>query len=230
MCFRKRWATKCGISNCAWIYCWQWVFMLAGAPSVAQHHLKWKMRNSMTSNIWDPAQITFHLPWQFSHSTTVTDVRCMIFIIKHQRLLWTDRVWFQLVTHHHRSEAAALARELGETSGESGEENYVAPLIRARVVNFASPLPLKNLKANYYGKATQVSGTLSPPAAAASIRTWKIIKENRMRLFYSYSFGLLYQRRNVWVICRWFWWLQSVFRCCILELGKWSAEGISPES
>ena len=75
------------------------------------------------------------------------------------------------MTHHHRSEAAALARELGETSVESGEENYVAPLIRARVVNFASPLPLKNLKANYYGKATQVSGTVTPPAAASSVRT-----------------------------------------------------------
>ena len=70
VCFRKRWATKCGISNYTWIYWWQWVFMLAGAPSVAQHHLKWKMHNSMTSNIWDNAQITFHLPWQFFHSTS----------------------------------------------------------------------------------------------------------------------------------------------------------------
>ncbi|KAK7103109.1 DNA helicase MCM8-like [Littorina saxatilis] len=66
----------------------------------------------------------------------------------------------QLVTHHRRKEAAALARELGETSGESGEENYVAPLIRARLLNVATPLPLKHLKANYYGKFVSVKGTV----------------------------------------------------------------------
>ncbi|XP_076463609.1 DNA helicase MCM8-like [Babylonia areolata] len=66
----------------------------------------------------------------------------------------------QLVTHHHRNEAAAVARELGEATGESGEENYVAPLIRTRVVNFGTPLPLKSLKANYYGKFVSVKGTV----------------------------------------------------------------------
>ena len=109
---------------------------------------------------------------------------------EHWMPLWRDLVWFQLVTHHHRSEAAALARELGETSGESGEENYVAPLIRARVVNFASPLALKNLKANFYGKACWMSGILFPQAPASSCRTWKIIKENEMRLFYIFASAL----------------------------------------
>lgn len=68
----------------------------------------------------------------------------------------------QLVTHHHRQEAVTLAQELGEEGLEElgGEENYVAPIIRARVVNFGSPLPLKNLRANYYGKFVSVKGTV----------------------------------------------------------------------
>ena len=55
----------------------------------------------------------------------------------------------QLVTHHRRSQALAIARELGEGDGE--EETYTAPMIHPRLVNFAAPLPLKSLKANYYG-------------------------------------------------------------------------------
>ncbi|KAK7466622.1 hypothetical protein BaRGS_00037279, partial [Batillaria attramentaria] len=68
----------------------------------------------------------------------------------------------QLVTHHHRQEAVSLAQELGEegVEGLGGEENYVAPIIRARVLNYGSPLPLKNLKANYYGKFVSVKGTV----------------------------------------------------------------------
>lgn len=49
-------------------------------------------------------------------------------------------------------EAAALALELGEGAGNSEEESYIAPFIRARVLNFGTVLPFKSLKANCYGK------------------------------------------------------------------------------
>ncbi|XP_025104122.1 DNA helicase MCM8-like [Pomacea canaliculata] len=66
----------------------------------------------------------------------------------------------QLVSHHHRMEAAALALELGEGAGNSEEESYIAPFIRARVLNFGTVLPFKSLKANCYGKFVSVRGTV----------------------------------------------------------------------
>ena len=44
-----------------------------------------------------------------------------------------------------------MDEELGDS--QEKQENYCAPLISARIVNFASPLALKNFKANCYGKA-----------------------------------------------------------------------------
>lgn len=38
-----------------------------------------------------------------------------------------------------------------ETGSEISPEDYVVPVVHARVMNYSTPIPLKSLKANYYG-------------------------------------------------------------------------------
>ncbi|XP_033753343.1 DNA helicase MCM8-like [Pecten maximus] len=59
----------------------------------------------------------------------------------------------QLVTNLRRREAAEDGTDQLDTS-------YGVPMIQARVTNFGSPIPLKNLKANYYGKFVSIKGTV----------------------------------------------------------------------
>ncbi|KAJ8299815.1 hypothetical protein KUTeg_023875 [Tegillarca granosa] len=61
----------------------------------------------------------------------------------------------QILTHQRLREAAE-----SEENGGSIQTNYTVPLLSARVVNYGSPVPLKNLKANYYGKFVSVKGTV----------------------------------------------------------------------
>lgn len=59
----------------------------------------------------------------------------------------------QFITNLRRREAAA-------DSTDQSDVNYSVPMIQARVANFGSPIPLKNLKANYYGKFVSIKGTV----------------------------------------------------------------------
>ncbi|CAG2189986.1 MCM8 [Mytilus edulis] len=61
----------------------------------------------------------------------------------------------QLITHKRRHEAEADSQ-----TDQSDGSSYSVPVILARVINFGSQIPLKNLKANYYGKFVSVKGTV----------------------------------------------------------------------
>ena len=54
--------------------------------------------------------------------------------------------YLQLLTHKRLQEAA-----IDPQTSQSDDCVYSVPIIIARVVNFGSQIPLKNLKANYYG-------------------------------------------------------------------------------
>ncbi|XP_076114313.1 DNA helicase MCM8-like isoform X2 [Mytilus galloprovincialis] len=61
----------------------------------------------------------------------------------------------QLITHKRRHES-----ETDSQTDQSDGSSYSVPVILARVINFGSQIPLKNLKANYYGKFVSVKGTV----------------------------------------------------------------------
>ncbi|XP_052226288.1 DNA helicase MCM8-like isoform X2 [Dreissena polymorpha] len=63
----------------------------------------------------------------------------------------------QHVSHKRLQEARVAALDNGT---EITPEDYFVPLINPRIVNFSNPVPLKNLKANYYGKFVSVKGTV----------------------------------------------------------------------
>ncbi|KAL4224835.1 DNA replication licensing factor mcm8 [Mactra antiquata] len=67
-----------------------------------------------------------------------------------------------LAMHQHISHKRLReAREATEESGcEITPEDYHVPVIHARIFNFTTPISLKNLKANYYGKFVSVKGTV----------------------------------------------------------------------
>ncbi|XP_041352396.1 LOW QUALITY PROTEIN: DNA helicase MCM8-like [Gigantopelta aegis] len=65
----------------------------------------------------------------------------------------------QIITQHHEKEAADAAREAGESLQQTSTQ-YTVPMIHARILNFSQPIPLKNLKANCYGKFVCVKGTV----------------------------------------------------------------------
>ncbi|CAL1537557.1 unnamed protein product [Lymnaea stagnalis] len=56
----------------------------------------------------------------------------------------------QIVSHKHQQEASAVLEELGGPQHDT--TNYCSPYIFPRVLNFGSPLALKNFKANCYGQ------------------------------------------------------------------------------
>ncbi|WAR02957.1 MCM8-like protein [Mya arenaria] len=67
-----------------------------------------------------------------------------------------------LAMHQHISqkrmrEARAAAQESGV---EITPDDYFVPVVHARIFNYGNPVPLKNLKANYYGKFVSVKGTV----------------------------------------------------------------------
>ncbi|KAK3604621.1 hypothetical protein CHS0354_028978 [Potamilus streckersoni] len=64
----------------------------------------------------------------------------------------------QLISHKRAHEARQAAPEEGQAS--TSDNNYRVPMIHARILNFGSPIPLKNLKANCYGKFVSVKGTV----------------------------------------------------------------------
>ncbi|XP_055892366.1 DNA helicase MCM8-like [Biomphalaria glabrata] len=64
----------------------------------------------------------------------------------------------QIVTHKHQQEAASILQELGGPVEEVN--NYCAPMLYPRIINFGSPLALKHFKANVYGKFVSVKGTI----------------------------------------------------------------------
>ncbi|KAK3102993.1 hypothetical protein FSP39_015600 [Pinctada imbricata] len=62
----------------------------------------------------------------------------------------------QLITHQRIQEAENEDRD----SSQSASKDYSVPMINVRILNFGSPIALKNLKANYYGKFVSVKGTV----------------------------------------------------------------------
>lgn len=63
----------------------------------------------------------------------------------------------QHISHKRLREAKDAADENGT---EVAPEDYFVPAIHARVLNYGSPVPLRSLKANYYGKFVSVKGTV----------------------------------------------------------------------
>ncbi|OWF54901.1 DNA helicase MCM8-like [Mizuhopecten yessoensis] len=61
----------------------------------------------------------------------------------------------QFVTNLRMRESAE-----NEDGTDQPDVSYCVPMIQARVTNFGSPIPLKNLKANYYGKFISIKGTV----------------------------------------------------------------------
>ncbi|XP_071080734.1 DNA helicase MCM8-like [Haliotis cracherodii] len=64
----------------------------------------------------------------------------------------------QSVCQKNEREAAADLRD--EESSQAVVSDVIVPVIHARVVNFAQPIPLKNVKASCYGKFVCVKGTV----------------------------------------------------------------------
>ncbi|GFO02710.1 DNA helicase mcm8-like [Plakobranchus ocellatus] len=64
----------------------------------------------------------------------------------------------QIVSHKHQQELISMTTELGGVKEDVPQ--YSAQQIFARIKNFGSPLPLKNFKANCYGKFVTVKGTV----------------------------------------------------------------------
>ncbi|XP_053384115.1 DNA helicase MCM8-like [Mercenaria mercenaria] len=63
----------------------------------------------------------------------------------------------QHVSHKRLREARDAAVENGT---EITPEDYYVSIIHARILNYGTPVPLKSLKANYYGKFVSVKGTV----------------------------------------------------------------------
>lgn len=131
--------------------------------------------------MWVNVQLFYHLTWQLLHFTQLQNIGCRC------EGILSDFSWWRTTTGARQQRW----RENWEKRPvKVGKRTMWLLWSERESSTLLHPWPSKTSKPTSMVRHVRWQGILFPQAPASSCRTWKIIKENEMRLFYIFASAL----------------------------------------